>query len=176
MPVSSKWNKLHFYIFFKSVYSCSTTCNLTSRAASISGRLKMLFVAQKPSWHSLSSGVTKKCICVWWQHGRVSAAKRLKKTGFNMAEGGLLLSESFFQSLEKHESLGGRVLYTTEMQCGYRTILQHKQIWGFTQLSKGASFSWCESINNFVKLLLSIFWNSDVPEPTFSFFCLYFVY
>ena len=59
----------------------------------------------------------------------VSAAKGLKKTGFNMAVGEFLLpSESFFKSIEKHESLGGRVLYTTEMLCGYRTTLQHKQI------------------------------------------------
>lgn len=58
----------------------------------------------------------------------------------------LLLSESFFKSIQKHESLGGRVLCATEMLCGYRTTLQHKQIWGFTQLNMDAGFSWAESI------------------------------
>ena len=59
----------------------------------------------------------------------VSAAKELKKTVFNMAvRGFLLLPESFFKSIGNHESLGGRVLYTTEMLCGYRTTLQYKQI------------------------------------------------
>lgn len=59
----------------------------------------------------------------------VSASKGLKKTVFNMAVCGfLLLSEFFLESIEKHESLGGRVLHTTEMLCCYRTTLQHKQI------------------------------------------------
>lgn len=59
----------------------------------------------------------------------VYATKGLKKVVFNMAlEGFLMLSQSFFKSIQKHESLGGRVLYATEMLCGYRTTLQHKQI------------------------------------------------
>lgn len=100
--------------------------------------------------------MTKKCICEWWQHGGgcvVICIKGVKERCFSHVCGGFsLLFGSFFKSIQKHESLSGRVLYIAEMLWGYRTTLQHKQIWDFTQLDKDASFSWCESVS-----ILSLF-------------------